>query len=52
MAPCACNTAKKNSSASAKSYVVTLPSGGKQTYRTEVEAIAAAKRTNGTWRAQ
>ncbi len=48
---CACGN-KKSGATAAKSYVVTLPNGSKQTYRTEVEAIAAAKRTNGTWRPQ
>lgn len=33
-----------------KTYVVTEPSGAKKTYKTEVEAIAAAKRTGGTYR--
>jgi hypothetical protein len=48
---CACNSNKGGSTA-AKSYVVSLPGGGKKTYRTEVEAIAAAKRLGGTWKAQ
>lgn len=47
---CACN--KNKTTAAAKSYVVTLPGGGKKTYRTEVEAVAAAKRLGGTWKAQ
>lgn len=48
---CACGK-KTGTSSAAKSYVVTLPGGGKKTYRTEVEAIAAAKRLGGTWKAQ
>ena len=48
---CACSKNKTSTSA-AKSYVVTLPGGGKKTYRTEVEAVAAAKRLGGTWKAQ
>jgi hypothetical protein len=48
---CACGS-KSSSGTAAKSYVVTLPGGGKKTYRTEVEAIAAAKRLGGTWKAQ
>jgi hypothetical protein len=47
---CACNKGKTGTAA--KSYVVTVPGGGKKTYRTEVEAIAAAKRLGGTWKAQ
>lgn len=48
---CACGS-KGGSQTAAKSYVVTLPGGSKKTYRTEVEAIAAAKRLGGTWKAQ
>jgi hypothetical protein len=48
---CACGS-KSGGQPAAKSYVVTLPGGGKKTYRTEVEAIAAAKRLGGTWKAQ
>jgi hypothetical protein len=42
--PCACNTNKKGV---AKSYVVTLPNGSKQTYRSEIEAKAAVQRAGG-----
>lgn len=49
--PCACGN-KKSGTTAAKSYVVTVPGGGKKTYRTEVEAVAAAKRLGGTWKAQ
>jgi hypothetical protein len=48
---CACGS-KNGGTTAAKSYVVTAPSGEKKTYRTEVEAVAAAKRLGGTWKAQ
>lgn len=48
---CACGK-KGGATAAAKSYVVTDPNGSKKTYRTEVEAAAAAKRSGGTWKAQ
>jgi hypothetical protein len=47
---CACNSSKGGAPAP-KAYVVTLPDGQKKSYRTEVEAIAAAKRVGGTWKA-
>lgn len=47
---CACNSGKKTATAS--TYVVTAADGSRKTYRTEVEAIAAAKRTGGTWKKQ
>jgi len=43
---CAC----QGGSSKPQSYVVTKPDGTKQSYRTEVEAIAAARRVGGTWR--
>lgn len=46
-----CNCGTKSGSTAPKSYVVTSPDGTKKTYRTDVEAIAAAKRVGGTWRA-
>lgn len=33
-----------------KSYTVTSPDGTKKSYKTEVEASAAAKRVGGTWK--
>lgn len=47
----ACNCGKKNGAAPS-SYVVTSPDGSKKSYRTEVEAIAAAKRVGGSYRQQ
>lgn len=47
---CACGKNKQNTPA--KTYVVTKPSGDRSTYKTEVEAAAAAKRHGGTYRAQ
>jgi len=47
---CACGN--KKTSASSKTYVHTSPTGERKTYRTEVEAAAAAKRVGGTYRAQ
>lgn len=44
---CNCGT---NKSTTPKGYVVTDPQGGTKSYRTEVEAIAAAKRVGGTYR--
>lgn len=43
---CACGANK----AAAATYVVTKPDGSKQSYSSEVEAAAAAKRVNGTYR--
>lgn len=45
----ACNCGSKK--AAAKTFTVTLPGGDRKTYSTEVEAAAAAKRLNGTYRA-
>lgn len=46
---CACG---KNKTVSTTTYVHTSPTGEKRTYKTEVEAAAAAKRLGGTYRAQ
>ena len=46
---CGCGTKKNGVS---KTYVHTAPSGERKTYKTEVEASAAAKRVGGTYRAQ
>lgn len=43
---CACGTKKEGSA----TYTVTKPDGSKQSYTSEVEAAAAAKRTGGTYR--
>jgi hypothetical protein len=48
---CACGS-KNGSQSAPKSYVVFLPGGGQKAYKTEVEAIAAAKRLGGTWKAR
>lgn len=45
---CSCQKPK----AVAKTYVVTSPDGTKKSYKTEVEATAAARRVGGTWKAQ
>lgn len=42
--PCACST---NSKGNQTSYVVTLPSGDKKTYSSEIEAKAAVARAGG-----
>lgn len=47
----ACSCQNKTQTASA-TFVVTSSSGQQSTYRTEIEAVAAAKRTGGTWRKQ
>jgi len=47
MAGCNCG----NKAALPKTYVVTSPDKTNKTYKTEVEAIAAAKRVGGTYRA-
>lgn len=47
-----CGGATNRSTSAAKSFVVTAPDGTKKTYRTEVEAVSAAKRVNGTYRPQ
>lgn len=44
----ACNCGNSGSSAPS-SYTVTKPDGSKVTYRTEVEAVAAARRVGGTY---
>jgi hypothetical protein len=46
---CACG---KKTNASSKSYVHTSPTGERKTYKSEVEAAAAAKRIGGTYRPQ
>jgi hypothetical protein len=48
--PCACGAKKTNTSKT--TYVYTAPGGQKTTYSTEVEAIAAVRRTGGTYKAQ
>jgi hypothetical protein len=45
---CSCGKGKT----APKSYVVRAPDGTTKTYKTEVEATAAAKRVGGTWKAQ
>lgn len=47
---CACGNKKTGSTS--KTYLHTSPSGERKTYKTEVEAAAAAKRSGGTYRAQ
>jgi hypothetical protein len=47
--PCNCGKSKTTTNTT---YVVTKPSGERMTYKTEVEAAAAAKRVNGTYRRQ
>lgn len=39
-----------NKSSKPTSWVVTSPDGTTKSYRTEVEAVAAAKRVGGTYR--
>lgn len=46
--PCACNSSPKGGTQ--KSFTVTQPNGTKTSYKTEIEAKAAAKRTGGTVR--
>ena len=48
--PCNCGGSKANQVQ--KTYVHTAPNGEKKTYKSEVEAAAAAKRNGGTYRAQ
>jgi hypothetical protein len=48
----ACACGKNKQGGSSKTYVHTTPEGKKTTYRTEVEAAAAAKRSGGSYRAQ
>jgi hypothetical protein len=43
---CACGTNKGPT----QTYTVTKPDGSKQTYSSEIEAAAAAKRLGGTYR--
>lgn len=46
-----CNCGNKSGAGSApKSFVVKNPDGTTRSYRTEVEARAAAQRTGGTWK--
>jgi hypothetical protein len=47
--PCSCGTKKPQVS---KTYVYTSGTGETKTYRSEVEAAAAVKRTGGTYRPQ
>jgi len=47
--PCNCGKSKNDAKTT---YVVTKPSGDRSTYKTEVEAAAAAKRAGGTYRRQ
>ena len=47
MGGCNCGA---NKSTAPKSYIVSDPKGGSKAYKTEVEAIAAAKRVGGTYR--
>jgi hypothetical protein len=46
---CACG---KNKTTTNSTFVVTKPTGERTTYKTEVEAAAAAKRVGGTYRKQ
>lgn len=39
-----------NKNAPAPTYVVTSPNGERKSYKTEVEAVAAAKRVGGTYK--
>jgi hypothetical protein len=48
----ACACGKNKTAQTSKSYVHTSPDGSKRTYKTEVEAAAAAKRSGGTYRVQ
>lgn len=48
----ACACGKGSAAASNKSYVHTSPTGEKKTYKSEVEAAAAAKRVGGSYRVQ
>ena len=50
MAPCGCGQDK--SSQVQRTYVHTAPTGEQKTYKTEVEAAAAQRRTGGTYRIQ
>lgn len=43
---CACQSGKS----APQNYTVTAPGGAKTSYRTEVEAAAAAKRVGGTYK--
>lgn len=47
--PCNCGSKKPQSTTT---YVHTSPTGERKTYKTEVEAAAAAKRLGGTYRVQ
>ena len=44
----ACSCGKGSTGSAPKSYVVKDPSGATKTYRTEIEAKAAARRVGGT----
>jgi hypothetical protein len=48
----ACSCQNKSNKSTASTFVVTSSSGQQSTYKTEIEAVAAAKRTGGTWRKQ
>lgn len=45
-----CNCSKNDSQPKAVTYTVTAPNGQKSSYRTEVEAAAAARRVGGTYK--
>jgi hypothetical protein len=47
----ACACGKNKVTAKPKSYTVTAKSGATSSYRTEVEAAAAARRLEGSYRA-
>jgi hypothetical protein len=48
----ACACGKNKVAQASRTYVHTNSKGEKKTYKTEVEAAAAAKRGGGTYRAQ
>lgn len=47
-----CNCGKSKNDQVQKTYVHTSPTGERKTYKSEVEAAAAAKRVGGTYRVQ